>query len=695
MLRNRGNKTIGTKGTGVVVPEAVSFDGDTDYMSRDSDLVGNVDSKTFTFSCWGYRLPTGDFYIYDNSENGIYFVINANGRFDFIGDNASDTKILQGGTADGDIPLNTYFNLIVSLDLSDTNKRHCYINDKEVSLTWSTYIDDLIDFTATSQYIGQRYTLSNPLYGRLSNYFLDYTYRDLSIEANRRLFITADGKPAEGLASLNPILYLPMKDKATAHINEGTGGNFVQNGLIETADRGANQPNCVMSVFDSSEPNWLDNADIGASNSKVVVASWIIDIYGSEEVLSFGFDVANRLRINTNTTSISILYEVDNNISINFLAYHPYVAGATINCSLVIDTVDQSKTVIIVEGISLPITYTDFIVDTEFILTNSTDVGRDLGSNEINTALGEVYFDTNYIDLATSNPFWDSDTNKPIPVRTAMANLGSNPLICMPIDASNPIANYGSGGDFTLNGGGLLGARGSSEFISRSCGSTAALENTNFLETSAAGLPEVLTSFSAVIAVQNLDISAASDTVLFSLGSKDDYTVFTLFVDASEDLKYCMGNTTDRPLVTDAFITTDWQNIFIRGNSVNSVIATINGVDYVGAVWEDLTTTLDRVSVLGASLQVTGSSSSDWRGNTSSTYFTTDYIDFSQEANRNLFVNQLGYPRDLQPLIDEGTIPNPLIYLKFDDTDNLGKNNGTGGDFTVNGTVTAGADFKI
>jgi len=75
------------------------------------------------------------------------------------------------------------------------------------------------------------------------------------------------------------------------------------------------------------------------------------------------------------------------------------------------------------------------------------------------------------------------------------------------------------------------------------------------------------------------------------------------------------------------------------------------------------------------------------------TYFTTDYIDFSKEANRNLFVNQLGYPRDLQPLIDEGTIPNPLIYLDFADPDNLGNNKGTGGDFTINGTVTSGSDF--
>jgi hypothetical protein len=84
-----------------------------------------------------------------------------------------------------------------------------------------------------------------------------------------------------------------------------------------------------------------------------------------------------------------------------------------------------------------------------------------------------------------------------------------------------------------------------------------------------------------------------------------------------------------------------------------------------------------------------------WAGYIGSAYFTTDYIDFSEEANINLFVSQLGYPRDLQPLINDGIIPNPAIYLPFDDPDNLGKNNGTGGDFTVNGTVSVGQDFTI
>lgn len=78
----------------------------------------------------------------------------------------------------------------------------------------------------------------------------------------------------------------------------------------------------------------------------------------------------------------------------------------------------------------------------------------------------------------------------------------------------------------------------------------------------------------------------------------------------------------------------------------------------------------------------------------SNIYFTDQYIDFSQEENRNKFVDQLGYPRDLKKAIDSGEIPEPLIYLPFDDPNNLWKNLGTGWDFTVNWTVTQGADVN-
>ena len=75
-------------------------------------------------------------------------------------------------------------------------------------------------------------------------------------------------------------------------------------------------------------------------------------------------------------------------------------------------------------------------------------------------------------------------------------------------------------------------------------------------------------------------------------------------------------------------------------------------------------------------------------------YFSAAYIDFSQESNRLKFVDALGYPMDLTTQIEAGDIPTPLIHMKFESTTSLGTNSGSGGDFTVNGTVTSGSDVE-
>jgi hypothetical protein len=77
--------------------------------------------------------------------------------------------------------------------------------------------------------------------------------------------------------------------------------------------------------------------------------------------------------------------------------------------------------------------------------------------------------------------------------------------------------------------------------------------------------------------------------------------------------------------------------------------------------------------------------------NIASLYFTTEYYDFTQEINRHNFLDQLSYPTDLTQLIEDGDIPNPTTYMKFDNTANLGTNSGTGGAYT-NTSVVAGAD---
>ena len=141
-------------------------------------------------------------------------------------------------------------------------------------------------------------------------------------------------------------------------------------------------------------------------------------------------------------------------------------------------------------------------------------------------------------------------------------------------------------------------------------------------------------------------------------------------------------------------ITTGWHILMFSADTAStstrdfyldgSVPSTVN--------WRTYTNSAANLSAVVTAGIGNDSSGNYYDGDLSHLYIVQDYIDLSQEANRNKFVDQLGYPRDLTQQIEDGDIPNPLIYMKFDDITALGTNSGTGGNFTVNGTVTAGSD---
>ena len=186
------------------VPKGVEFDGVTDYLSRSTDLVGNVDSKTFTFSCWVYATAANQ-YIYFSMPSdtviGFYiqvqYVAGSGMKVQVAGYNSAGTSILLGTTTTY-FAINTNTHICGSIDLSNVVNRSIYINDILATTTWSMYTNDFINTTNTINSISS-YSLNATRYyskGRLSNVFLAYEYVDLSIESNRRMFITSDGKPA-------------------------------------------------------------------------------------------------------------------------------------------------------------------------------------------------------------------------------------------------------------------------------------------------------------------------------------------------------------------------------------------------------------------------------------------------------------------------------------------------------------------
>lgn len=177
------------------------FNGTTQYLIH-SDPTGWADSKLATGSLWVKR----------DGASGRDTIFSINGgtvfRLDFL---ATTNKFFMGttgsplsatsGTAISDTT--TWHHILFSFDLSDTGKRHLYIDDVLDSTTWTTYTDATLDFEvlASANYMVGARSGGDYFQGDLSEFWFNPgTYIDFSVEANRRKFRTAGGLPA-GLGS--------------------------------------------------------------------------------------------------------------------------------------------------------------------------------------------------------------------------------------------------------------------------------------------------------------------------------------------------------------------------------------------------------------------------------------------------------------------------------------------------------------
>lgn len=234
--------------------DGADFDGTNDYVRKGSALSGAVDGKQLLLSKW-LRLDGGDgatqeLFNLTTTAGGTTrrfggFRNSAN-RFSFIAANAAGTTILNVTPAGGTITADgNWHHFAMSIDLSDTAKRHIYLDGADISVAWATYTDDSIDFDGANDcQVGVRGT-SNKLNGCMAELFFHTAYLDLSVAANREKFRSSAGKPvslgADGSTPLGvqPLVYLRMADGAAATTfanNLGSGGGpFTITGTLDTA----------------------------------------------------------------------------------------------------------------------------------------------------------------------------------------------------------------------------------------------------------------------------------------------------------------------------------------------------------------------------------------------------------------------------------------------------------------------------
>lgn len=233
-------------GAGYFDANAVVFDGTNDYLSRGADLTGISDGKAGTLSLW-IDLQGGDgagqAIIHQNSADnniGIRLSRNASNRFVMAGYNAANSQILSilsnttTYTASGG-----WLHVLASWDLAAA-AGHFYVNDADDIAASPTLTNDTLDYTRGAFMVGALTDGNNKTNAYLAEVFFHTSYIDLSVQSNRRKFISAAGKPvnlgANGSAPLGvqPLVYL-KNAAASFQTNLGSGGNFTVTGTLTDA----------------------------------------------------------------------------------------------------------------------------------------------------------------------------------------------------------------------------------------------------------------------------------------------------------------------------------------------------------------------------------------------------------------------------------------------------------------------------
>ena len=690
--------------------EAIDFDGTNDYLIRSTDLTGNTDSSTFTFSVWVWSDVSGLSYIYttDNTTDARVQTWISTTQVGLYMKNSAGTVILNASATvpNNNPPKNTWIHILWSINLASTSNRSCYINDVlQSAVSWDTYTNGSIDFTQPNHNIAGGPALGGYTKARLSNVYLDKTYRDMSVTANRRLFVTADLKPAAGQAALNPILYLPMSDPTQPGLNQGTGGDFTLTGTVARSGRGPNQYNAPYSDLDGTA-DYLSRttAPTGIADGKVVTIafSFNTDVLSNDQtVLTCSSSNSYRFRVQIagsgKPSALCTIVGRDSTPTTVLSCDIPYPSTKTATRNYVVvvslDLSNSSNRHFYVNGESVSPTfyaYTDANINFSITTTPRYRVGASADSTPIdwfNGRLGALWFNTSYIDLsipANLAKFVSGTGINAAPVdlgATGELPTGTSPLIYLPMYGNNAGKNYGTGGDFTVNSGPYTGARGPNEFWGNWVyeGETGTITRASALSgVSDAGTGSFVFSFWPNQVTTNKYILTVGGTQLqIRFNSSNGLRITatnsggTTVLSADNSLTITTGSR------YTVFFSFDLSNTSKRYFSVNGNTTTTWNQYTPGATIPYSTRTNWRF--------FTDGSTGNYDGRLGEFFFTTEYIDFPLEANRLKFYDAFNNPCDLPSAITAATIPTPAIYLRFDPA-SLGSNSGTGGSFSPSGT---------
>lgn len=216
---------------------AVEFDGTNDYMLRGSDYTGNADGKQGIVSVWMKRASDGaNHYISYGAAGRFSCIISAANKMDLAAASTIGVSSMRVFSTTDIVTADGWVHLLASWDVS-ISAIHFYLSDVE-DANITKNLDNTLDYTQTDYAIGASTAGAVKFDGCLSDIYINTAeYIDLSVLANRRKFIDANGKPVDlGSDGSTPTGTAPIVflngDLTDFQTNAGTGGNLTVTGAL-------------------------------------------------------------------------------------------------------------------------------------------------------------------------------------------------------------------------------------------------------------------------------------------------------------------------------------------------------------------------------------------------------------------------------------------------------------------------------
>ena len=178
---------------------AATFDGANDHLATGGALTGAANSKLWTVSFWFKRGDISrDQHIISSSGAGARVRFRSDNTIEANAEDEIDVEVLEIRSATANTDTSGWHHYLMSLDMSDSGKRHIYVDDSEDFGVATPYADEELDFTKGDHSVGATTTPTGRYDGCLSELWNGQgVYFDFSDEGNRRKFISSDLKAVD------------------------------------------------------------------------------------------------------------------------------------------------------------------------------------------------------------------------------------------------------------------------------------------------------------------------------------------------------------------------------------------------------------------------------------------------------------------------------------------------------------------